>query len=167
MRSIGNCICSKKSCIKYLCGRSFTLVTDHQPLCKILGHNQGVPTLAAARMQRWALILSAYSYRIEYKPGSQNQCADCLSRLPAASTARDSAEKTSMIQEMDVSMLPVSAEDIATKRDSTLAAALQQVHLGHWPAQPSDDLVHFYRRQMELSCGDGCLLWGQRVIIQK
>ena len=57
---------------QYLCGRPFTLVTDHRPLCKILGHNQGVPTLAAARMQRWALILSAYSYRIEYKPGSQN-----------------------------------------------------------------------------------------------
>ena len=44
-----------------LCGRPFTLVTDHQPLCKILGHNQEVPTLAAAQMQRWALILSAYS----------------------------------------------------------------------------------------------------------
>ena len=88
---------------QYLCGRPFTLVTHHRPLCKILGHNQGVPTLAAARMQRWALILSAYSYKIEYKPGSQNQCADCLSRLPAAITARASAEKTSMIQEMDVS----------------------------------------------------------------
>ena len=120
-------------------------------------------------MQQWALILSAYSYTIEYKPGSQNQCADCLSRLPAASTARDSAEKTSMIQEMDVSKLPVSAEDIAraTKWDSTLAAALQQVHLGHWPVQPSDDLVPFNRRRMELSCHDGCLLWGQRVIIPK
>ena len=44
---------------------------------------------------------------------------------------------------MDVSTLPVSAEDTATatKRDSTLAAGLQQVRLGHWPVQPSDDLV--------------------------
>ena len=150
-----------KKFYQYLCGSPFTLVMDHRPLCKILGHNQGVPTLAAARMQQWALILSAYSYRIEYKPGSQ--------KLPAASTARDSAEKTSMIQEMDVSTLPVSAENIAraTKQDSTLAAALQQVRLGHWPVQPSDDLVPFYRRQMELSCRDGCLLWGQRVIIPK
>ena len=96
--------------------------------------------------------MSAYSYRIEYKPGSQNQCADCLSRLPAASTTRDSTKKMSMIQEMDMSMLPVSAEDIARamKRDSTLAVALQQVHLGHWPVQPSDDLVPYYRRRMEL-----------------
>ena len=146
---------------QYLCGRPFTLVTDHRPLCKILGHNQGVPALAAARMQRWALILSAYSYKTEY------QCADCLSRLPATITARTSAEKTSMIQEMDVSTLPVSADDIARAmvRDSTLAAALQQVRLGHWPAQPSDDLAPFYRRRTELSCHDGCLLWGQHVII--
>ena len=37
-------------------------MTDHRPLCKLLGSNQGVPSLAAARMQRWALILSAYQY---------------------------------------------------------------------------------------------------------
>ena len=115
--------------------------------------------------------MSAYSYKVECKPGSQNQCADCLSRLPATitATARLSAKKTSMIQEMDLSTLPVSADDIAraTVRDSTLAAALQQVRLGHWPAQPSDDLAPFYRRRTELSCHDGCLLWGQRVIIPK
>ena len=28
---------------QYLYGRCFILVTDHRPLCKILGHNQGVP----------------------------------------------------------------------------------------------------------------------------
>ena len=43
-------------------GRCFILVTDHRPLCKILGHNQGVPSLAAVRMQWWGLILSAYQY---------------------------------------------------------------------------------------------------------
>ena len=45
---------------QYLYGHQFTLVKDHQPICKLLGSNQGVPSLAAARMQRWALILSSY-----------------------------------------------------------------------------------------------------------
>ena len=37
---------------KYLYGRTFTLVTDHKPLTSILGAKSGIPTLAAARLQR-------------------------------------------------------------------------------------------------------------------
>ena len=51
---------------QYLYGREFVLVTDHRPLCTIFGHDQAIPSLAAARMQRWALILSAYQYTIQY-----------------------------------------------------------------------------------------------------
>ena len=72
-----------------------------------------MPALAAAGMQQWALILSAYSYKIEYKPGFQNECADCLSRLPAPSTGRSSAKKNCTILKMDVSTLLVAAENIA------------------------------------------------------
>lgn len=154
---------------QYLCGREFTLVTERQPLCKILGHKQGVPSLAAARIQRWALILSAYSYGIEYKPGSQNECADCLSRLPVPSKHRNVAEKTGMILKMDVSTLPVSAYDVAeaTRKDNTLGVVLQHVRLGSWPRAVDNELTPFYRRRTELSLHDGCLLWGQRVIIPK
>lgn len=38
--------------------------------------------MAAARIQRWALNLSVYSYKISYKPGSDQANADTLSRLP-------------------------------------------------------------------------------------
>lgn len=66
---------------EYLFGRKFTLVTDHKPLLKILGPKTGVPPLAAARMQRWSLILAAYTYEIQYKPSEQHGNADALSRL--------------------------------------------------------------------------------------
>ena len=49
---------------QFLYGRKFTLVTDHQPLLAILGPKAEIPTLAAACMQRRALILSAYDYQI-------------------------------------------------------------------------------------------------------
>ena len=41
-----------------------------------------MPTLASARIQCWALILSSYSYTVSYKPGSQIPHPNALSRLP-------------------------------------------------------------------------------------
>ena len=67
---------------KYLYGRMFTLQTNHKPLMTILGPKSATPTLAAARMQWWALILSAYHYKIEYRRSSENTDADTMSRLP-------------------------------------------------------------------------------------
>jgi len=43
------------------------LITDHKPLTTLLSPKRGVPTVAAARMQRWALLLTAYSYDIEFR----------------------------------------------------------------------------------------------------
>ena len=47
---------------QYLCGRRFTLITDHKPLTTSLGPKQGISYIAAARMQRWALLLSELIY---------------------------------------------------------------------------------------------------------
>ena len=41
-----------------------------------------IPTLAAARMQRWALVLSAYDYETEYKVSEDHANCDALLRLP-------------------------------------------------------------------------------------
>ena len=61
-------------------GRKFLLVTDHKPLVTLLGPKRGIPTLAAARLQRWAILLSAYQYKIEYRSALKH--ANALSRLP-------------------------------------------------------------------------------------
>ena len=47
---------------QFLYGRKFTLVTDHQPLLVLLGPKPAIPTMAAARMQRLAIVSSAYDY---------------------------------------------------------------------------------------------------------
>lgn len=150
---------------QYIYGKEFVLVTDHKPLCTIFGHDKGIPTLAAARMQRWAIILGAYQYKIEYIPGSENVCADCMSRLPA----QMAVAKDNDILAMDVSSLPVTANDIAkgTRTDRELAIVLQFVRHGRWPSSLAENYKPYFRRQTELSYQDDCLLWGQRVIIPK
>ena len=71
---------------QFLFGRSFTILSDHKPLQYLLGETRGILPVVSARVQRWALMLSAYSYDISYKPGASHANADGLSRLPVANT---------------------------------------------------------------------------------
>ena len=51
----------------YIYGCSFILYTDHKPLQGLLNESKAIPTLASARIQRWALTLATYQYKIVYK----------------------------------------------------------------------------------------------------
>ena len=59
-------------CVKifhqYLYSKMFNLTTDHKPLTAIFGPKKGIPSLAAALLQRWAVLLLIYTYDIQYKP---------------------------------------------------------------------------------------------------
>ena len=48
----------------------------------ILGPKRGVPPIAAARLQRWAIQLATYTYDIEFKSTHDHGNADALSSLP-------------------------------------------------------------------------------------
>ncbi|PFX15697.1 Retrovirus-related Pol polyprotein from transposon 17.6 [Stylophora pistillata] len=66
----------------YLYDRRFTLITDHKPLTAIFQPEKGVPAMNAARLQRYALFLSGFDYKIECKSTTEHCNADGLSRLP-------------------------------------------------------------------------------------
>ena len=66
----------------YLYGRHFVLLTDHRPLTTILSNSKAIPSMVAARLQRWALILAAHNYTIKYRRAADHGNADGLSRLP-------------------------------------------------------------------------------------
>ena len=154
---------------QYLYGRQFTLVTDHRPLCKLFGHKEEVRPLAAARMQRWALILSAYTYKIEYIQGSANQCADCLSRLPQSAISVHPAERGNEVHAMAIDNLPVTAKLIAKKtaKDPVLARLVTCIRHGSWPSPVPDNMIPYHHRKLELTVQDGCIIWGKRVVIPK
>lgn len=166
-------IFSVKKWHKYIFGRHVTIVSDHKPLLGLFGEGKALPEHASARVQRWAVILSAYSYELKHISGSQND-ADVLSRLPLTSdkeTIPDIDTETPVeINELFnlIDKTPLNVSDIAseTKNDPLLSVVLRNV-LSGWSDECTKDesLKPFYVRRHELSCESGCVMWGVRIII--
>ena len=152
----------------YLYGRKFTLFTDHQPLTRIFGPKSGIPPLAAARLQRWAVLLSGYDYDIVYKRSADNANADFFSRFPVQTRdEEDSDPDEHYVFATAVSCLPVIAVEIAdlTKKDKVLVKVYEYTSSG-WPNHcPDPEIKPYWNRREDLSLEDGCLLWGRRVVI--
>lgn len=65
---------------QYLLGRPFLIYTDHQSLRTMM-----YQTVQTPEQHRWLVKLLGYEFQIFYKPGSSNQPADALSRIPSES----------------------------------------------------------------------------------
>lgn len=151
---------------KYLYGRRFVLVTDHQPLQFIFGKNKSIPTSAAARITRWAIMLSGYQYDIVYKKGMLIGNADGLSRLPCKNLTgvSDFLYSFNMINKV-----PLNAFDIAREisRDLVLLK-VKDYTISGWPQHVSDEnLKPYFKKRNELSVEQNCILLGNKVIIPK
>ena len=55
---------------QYLFGRSFTIKSDHRPLQYLFSETRGIPTLASARIQLWALCEKFAAQGMEKNPWS-------------------------------------------------------------------------------------------------
>lgn len=151
----------------FLYGRKFIINSDHQPLQTIFHPNKAIPTLAAARIQRWALILATHNYEIKYKKGQDIAHADALSRLPLPETEEESYAELHYFS--NLAELPLSAVDIAkeTIKDPVLAKASEYVING-WPEKNCDNnLSSYWGKRQEMSSEKNCLLWGRRIIIPR
>ena len=154
----------------YLYGRTFELLTDHKPLTTILGPKTGIPSIAAARLQRLSLLLSCYQYQIKYKSTQYHPNADCLSRLPLSplnSSEPDIVAYTSTVFNINqIAAMPVSSNQIAeaTRRDPTLTRVLLYTKQG-WPTHIELVLRPYSDRRNEQTIDQNCLLWRIRVIV--
>ena len=162
------CVFAVKRFHNYLLGRSFTLVTDHKPLSTLFASDKCVPTHASC-IQRWALTLAMYTYKIKYKCGEAHNNADALSRLPLPHTLSgptpQPTETVLLFEQLQNS--PVTADQIKlwTSKDPILSRVLRCVQNG-WPAgSVQHELRPYWHKRFELSCYQGCLLLGSRVVV--
>lgn len=148
---------------KFVYGRSFILVTDHQPLKVIFNPDKGISVMAASRLVRWSLILSAYNYQIEYRKGSELKEADALSRLPL----KDATDINSDVNSFNlVDEIPLSSAEVDTmsKKDPILVK-VREMCLRGWPDKVDSSLKGYYSKRNEMSIEGNCLLVGNRVVI--
>lgn len=163
------CVFGVKRFHAYLYGRHFTLVTDHKPLLSLLGASKAIPPQASARIQRWALTLSMYAYTLVFKCTAQHSNADALSRLPLpVSVSPVVPPETIMLLDL-LDQTPITAALIKkwTRHDPNLSKVVQYTQEG-WPNETTEDikdLKPYKVRALELTTQDGCLLWGNRIII--
>ena len=145
---------------QFLYGREFTLVTDHQPLLALLGPKAAIPTMAASRMQRWAIVPSGYDYQIEYRRSEKHSNCDALSRLPYEDSMIGCESEIYSVSAIDEDF-PITAKDIgkATVLDPLLSRVLDFVVTG-WPEKcDEEELKPYHIRSRELSCEQSCV-WG-------
>ncbi|XP_037300582.1 uncharacterized protein K02A2.6-like [Manduca sexta] len=123
--------------------------------------------MTASRMQRWAIILSAYSYDIEYVKTDENT-ADGLSRLPVR---RDNKPVSAMPEQtylhfaQDTLLLDYNEIKRCTARDPILGRLLGFIRDG-WPTDCEISVMQpYFNRKNELYEELGCVMWGHRVVV--
>lgn len=151
---------------EYLLGYKFTLQTDHKPLITIFGENKGIPIMAAARIQRWAFILSGFNYTIEYIKGTSNS-ADNLSRIAQFETT-DSVDNSNYINYVNfTNVTSIDYKEIAkqTRRDPILSKVMDSINNGTIDSLKGEQFAPFRTKSTELSVESDCVLWGYRTVI--
>jgi hypothetical protein len=152
----------------YLYGRSFTVVSDHQPLEAIC---KKPLTAAPPRLQRLLLKVQGYDFTIRYRPGSQMIISDSLSRLPNP----EDVEPISLdirVDNVELDLINFTAEKQAqlrseTRKCPTLNALSDTIYQG-WPDTIQDlpsAIRSFWSFRDTLGIDDGILFKGSQVVI--
>lgn len=162
---------------QYLYGvtRPFELQTDHKPLISIFAPDQKLPQCSIHRLQRWAITLMAYNYKIQWRSTDKHGNADALSRLPIGPDLEfDREESCHLISEINtvVEDFPVSTTKVAalTRKDAVLQRVSNYIIKG-WPERLSrrnEALRPYFDKRLELSLHDGVIVWNAdhaRVIV--
>ena len=151
---------------QFVYGRKFTLVTDHKPLLGLIAEDKPFPSMTAAWLQRWAIVLSTYDYSLRCQSGSSIANVDCMSRLPLPSIKSPVVENEVLM--MELTLAPVTSTEVSkyTSHDPVLSQVYECIMKGWSEAATMDgQLKPYFVQNAELAVRDGVVLWGNRVII--
>ena len=146
----------------------FTIYTDYKTLISLFGAHAKLPTLVAARLQRWALTLSAYNYKIEYRTGANNGNADALSRKPLVQTNLNAQTDDTTNNVLNIETIPfnVSYDEMVreTRKDRILSVVYDCLLKGRELPQ-SAEFLPYQRVKDHLNIDKECVLKANRVIV--
>ena len=99
--------------------------------------------MASARVQRWALTLSAYNYKVQYVPGQEHANADVLSRLPLPVQPKEvpmPKELVFLMEGLEISPVTVKQIKVWTDHDPVLATVRRFFKQG-WPKSVDPNFI--------------------------
>ncbi|XP_033745588.1 uncharacterized protein K02A2.6-like [Pecten maximus] len=156
---------------QYVFGRHVLVESDHKPLQSIFTK----PLFQAPpRLQRILLTLQKYDLKVSYKPGKEMFLADTLSRAFLKESNEDLVPDIAVNEVHLLLYLPVSPEKLQEFRKATAEDVelqqLQKVVLDGWPDrrdQISLNIRQYWDSQDEISCVDGLLFKGHKLVVPR
>ena len=157
----------------YVYGKPFRLLTDHKALVQIFGNSKLKTTV---RLEKYALRLSPYQVKVEYRPGHDNP-ADYMSRDPLPDDRSETEREVDFyVNYIATQSVPktIMFEEIktATIQDPTLQEVYKRICSGRWhdpvPSGVDGNIIDRYRCIKDELCAstDGdFLLRGSRLVI--
>lgn len=131
---------------------------DRKPLMSILGPRKGISSVAAVRLQRWAILQSAYHYDLDFRATTAHGNADAISWLLLPERGPERLSETQMCNFRQMEILPATSQEVqrATQRDQLLSKVMSYTLKG-WPTEVSNQLQLYRTKLAELSV-HSCLL---------
>ncbi len=125
---------------------------------------------AGMRIARWAARLLCFNYSVEYRAGSENHTADCLSRLPlplVLDAELDTEPEFVALVSTSPIAIPQDEFAAASARCPELPALRSQIACG-WPPSPAalDPVLHpYYKLRHEFSVQADFIFRGLRLVV--
>ncbi|CAH8468827.1 unnamed protein product [Schistosoma haematobium] len=144
---------------KYLFGKKFTILTDHEALEFIYHPEKSLARSSAAMVQRWSIALSAYDYTVQHRSAKQIQHVEYIPRQ----SLQDKPINTSDC--LLVQPLPVRRSDLIRETRRYFGCILSAIRKG-WNANLERRFPIYFSKRDELSTTpDGILCLNDRVVI--